>query len=371
MIAARPARAHHASLLLMLLAQPERAGELSPEEWDTTVRVARSAKLLAELGRRIERAGALDRVPSAVRDHMRAARVMVRHTHKMADLEFYRLARVLEPLAVPIVLLKGAAYLAQKLPFAEGRWMGDVDIMVPRTRIEEIEATLRGAGWAMEPMDAYDERYYRQWTHEIPPMRYPRHPMRLDVHHAILQQTARLKPDSLALLEASVPAPDRRFRVLCPEDQLLHASVHLFQDSDCANRLRDLADIDGLVRYFSRQAGFWERVRARTALHGLGRPVWYALHFAQQLLGLSLPGDTSSTAAPIPPVRALMDALVPRALLPPHPDRFSSWMTRLARDLLFIRSHWLRMPPALLSRHLAMKGLSRLKVARHRRTAAN
>lgn len=361
MIAARPAHAHHASLLLALLAQPEHACELSPDEWDTTVRVARSAKLLAELGCRIERAGALDRVPTAVRDHMRAARVMVRHTHKMADLEFYRLARVLEPLAVPIVLLKGAAYLAQELPFAEGRWMGDVDIMVPRARIGEVEAALRSAGWAMEPMDAYDERYYRQWTHEIPPLRYPRHPMRLDVHHAILQQTARLKPDSLALLEASVPAPDRRFRVLCPEDQLLHASVHLFQDSDCANRLRDLADIDGLVRHFSHDAGFWARVRARTALHGLGRPVWYALHFAHQLLGLSLPGDTSWTAAPASPVRALMDALVPRALLPSHPDRFSSRMTRLARDLLFIRSHWLRMPPALLARHLAVKGFSRLK----------
>jgi hypothetical protein len=364
MIAARPARAHHASLLLLLLAHPERAGELAPEAWDTTVRVARSAKLLAELGCRIERAGALDRVPSAVRDHMRAARVMVRHTHKMAELELHRLARVLEPLTVSIVLLKGAAYLAQGLPFAEGRWMGDVDIMVPRARIEEVEAALRSAGWAMEPMDAYDERYYREWTHEIPPLRYPRHPMRLDVHHSILQQTARLKPDAQALLAASVPAPDGRFRVLCPEDQLLHASVHLFQDSDCANRLRDIADIDGLVRHFSQDAGFWERLRSRIDLHGLGRPVWYALHFAQRLLGLSLPGDTIWIKAPNPPVRVLMDALVSRALLPPHPDRFPSQGTRLARDLLFIRSHWLRMPPALLARHLAVKAFGRLKSAR-------
>jgi hypothetical protein len=140
--------------------------------------------------------------------------------------------------------------------------------------------------------------------------------------------------------------------------------VHLFQDSDCANRLRDLADIDGLVRHFSQEPEFWERVRARTALHGLGRPVWYALHFAQQLLGLSLPGDTGWTAAPSSPLRTLMDALVPRALLPSHPDHFSSPVTRLARDLLFIRSHWLRMPPALLARHLAVKGFSRLKPAR-------
>lgn len=366
MPAARPARDEPASLLLLLLAHPERAGELKLEAWDTTVRMARSAKLLAELGCRIERAGALDRVPSVVRDHMRSERVLARHAQKMAALERHRLARVLEPLAVPVVLLKGAAYLAQGLPFAAGRWMGDVDIMVPRARIAEVEAALRNAGWEMEPLDPYDERYYREWTHEIPPLRYPGHPMELDVHHSILQHTARLKPDLQALFAASVPAPEGSFRVLCPEDQVLHASIHLFQDSDCANRLRDLVDIDGLVRHFSKVPGFEARLRSRVALHGLGRPLWYALHFAQGLLGLSLHGDIWSDATPSAPVRALMDALVPRALLPPHPDRLPSAATRLARDLLFIRSHWLRMPPALLARHLAVKGFGRLKPARRR-----
>ena len=363
MSAARQAPAQLAQHLLLLLAHPERAGEITPEEWDTTVRVARAARVLAELGWRIERAGALDRVPPAVRDHLRAARVTVRHTHQMAEFELHRIGQVLEPCAVPIVLLKGAAYLAQGLPFAKGRWMGDVDIMVPRARIGEVEAALRNAGWAMEPMDAYDERYYREWTHEIPPMRYPGHPMRLDVHHSILQLTARLKPDAPALLAASRPSPDGRFRVLCPEDQLLHASVHLFQDSDCANRLRDLLDIDGLVRHHAQAPGFEERLRSRTAVHGLGRPLWYALHFSRRLLGTSLIGDTVG-AAPSGPVRALMGALVPQALLPPDPDRRPSATSRFARDLLFIRSHWLRMPPALLARHLAVKGFGRLKPTR-------
>ena len=364
MPAARPARTDPASHLLSLLAHPEHAGELAPEAWDTTVRVARSAKLLAALGRRIEAAGVLNRLPPSVRDHMRSARTMVRHTHKMADLELHRLAQVLEPLAVPVILLKGAAYLAQGLPFAAERWMGDVDIMVPRARIGEVEDALRNAGWAMEPMDAYDERYYREWTHEIPPLRYPGHPMRLDVHHSILQLTARLKPDAEALLSASVPAPDGRFRLLCPEDQLLHASVHLFQDSDCANRLRDLVDIDGMVGHFSRNPGFAERLRSRVALHGLGRPLWYAMHFAERLLGLSVPDNIWPETAPSAPLRALMDALVSRAIIPPDPDSLPTRATRFARDLLFIRSHWLRMPPALLARHLAVKGFGRLKSIR-------
>jgi hypothetical protein len=288
----------------------------------------------------------------------------------MSELELHRLAQVLEPLGVPVVLLKGAAYLVQGLPFAQGRWMGDVDIMVPRPRIGEVEAALRHAGWAMEPMDAYDERYYREWGHEIPPMRYPGHPMRLDVHHSILQPTARLKPDAAALLAASVPAPDGPFGVLCPADQLLHASVHLFQDSDCANRLRDLVDIDGLVRHHARDPGFAAQLQARASVHGLGRPLWYAMHFAPRLLGMSSFGDTSLGVAPSAPIRALMDALIPRALLPPDPDRRPARSVRLARDLLFVRSHWLRMPPSLLASHLFVKGLSRLKPVRREPSAA-
>lgn len=363
MPAARPANDHPAWHLLLLLARPERACELTPEAWDTTVRVARSAKLLAELGCRVERAGMLKHVPAAVRDHIRAAQAIVRHTHKMAELELHRLARVLGPLSVPVVLLKGAAYLTQGLPFAAGRWMGDVDIMVPRARLADVEAELRAAGWEMEPLDPYDEHYYREWSREIPPMRFPGHPMRLDVHHSILQLTSRLRPDADALVAASVPAADGRFRVLCPEDQLLHASVHLFQDSDCANRLRELADIDGLVRSLSRTEGYSQRLRARTELHGLRRPLWYALHFSQQLLETSWFGDIEM-GRPSAPIRMLMNELVPRALLPIHPDQWPPWAARMARHLLFIRSHWLRMPAVLLTRHLAIKGFRRLKPVR-------
>ena len=50
-----------------------------------------------------------------------------------------------------------------------------------------------------------------------------------------------------------------------------------------------------------------------------------------------------------------MDRLVPRALDPAHPDHPVSAGSRLARWLLYVRSHWIRMPPALLARHLAYK----------------
>ena len=57
---------------------------------------------------------------------------------------------------------------------------------------------------------------------------------------------------------------------------------------------------------------------------------------------------------PAAPVLALMDRLAPRTLYPQHPD-FHSRRTAVARLLLYMRSHWIRMPPFMLARHLGYK----------------
>jgi hypothetical protein len=362
-------RARCVRVLLYLLAHPELVRALTAEDWDRVVRVARSAKLLAELGIRSERCGALDQVPAEVQRHLQSERAIARHVQAMAQLELCRLTRSIRPLGVPIVLLKGAAYLAQSLPFANGRWMGDVDIMVPHRVINEVEGALKRSGWEMQSLAHYDEHYYRD-SHELPPLRFPRHPMELDVHHTILPPAARLKPDADELFAASHAVPGTIFRVLCPEDQVLHACVHLFHDSDCANRLRDLVDIAGLIEHFSSaSSAFWPRLRSRADLHGLGRPLWYGLHFVHELLSVPISQDAAQglvDARPSMPVRIAMGWLVPRSLLPTNPDRFPPFPTRLARKALFVRSHWLRMPPLRLARHLGIKGFMRVRPARRR-----
>jgi hypothetical protein len=42
---------------------------------------------------------------------------------------------------------------------------------VPRASLDAAERALVGAVWQMEALDPYDERYYRKWSHELPPMR--------------------------------------------------------------------------------------------------------------------------------------------------------------------------------------------------------
>jgi len=349
----------HAALLLAILVSPERAGVLTLDDWDLVVRAARSARLLAVLRARIDRAQLLGSIPPEVRAQLDGAWSAAAYRRQMVLREMSAVAKVLEPLDIPLVALKGAAYIAQGLRCAEGRLPEDLDLMVPRDRLDEAEHALVGAGWASDTTDPYDQRYYRAWSHELPPMRFAGHVIELDVHHAILPPVGRARPDIRALFEGTVPIPGVSFRALSPADQVLHACAHLFQDSDCAGRLRDLVDIDALLReHVAVTPGFWTALLARARRHSLGRPLWYALRYGQMWLETPVPAGVAAEVARLrPPAlsRAAMDRLVPRALLPRSPDEEPTFSTRLARFALFFRSMWLRMPPWLLAYHALAK----------------
>ena len=212
-------------------------------------------------------------------------------------------------------------------------------------------------------LDPYDERYYRQWMHEIPPLRHRERETEIDIHHTILPRTSRLQPDPKLLLSAAQPLSNPRMQVLAPHDMVLHSLAHLFLegDPDEGLRFRDLVDVHDLLGHFGQETGFWEGLIPRAQALDLERPLFYGLRYAERLLGTSIPAVMMSDveeAAPPAPIRALMDRLVPLAILPGHPDYPRAG---LARWLIYMRAHWLRMPPLLLARHLGYKAWLRLR----------
>src|SRR6185369_7679643 len=89
----------------------------------------------------------------------------------------------------------------------------------------------------------------------------------IDVHHTILPLTARRTPDAAALIAASQPLGNG-LSILSPPDMIVHAAAHLFADGDLAGGLRNLWDIDRVLRQFAGES-FWDRLRERARLHGL------------------------------------------------------------------------------------------------------
>src|SRR3546814_12103122 len=136
-----------------------------------------------------------------------------------------------------------------ELPSARGRLFSDIDFMVPRARIEEVEHRLLDAGWEPAVADEYDQLYYRRWTHQIPPLRHFRRNTVLDVHHTIVPLTARAPVAAEALATQSLALDgDGQLRILAPADLVLHAALHLFNDGESDHGLGDMPDIGGLLQ---------------------------------------------------------------------------------------------------------------------------
>ena len=342
-------------LVVQAFRQPQQLATFSLAQWDLLLRQAAAANLTAALYYIAEQSGQLDAVPAPAREQLAWARTLAERHSQAVRFEVREIGRALAGLALPLILLKGAAYTLAGLAPARGRLFSDIDILVPRERIAEVEAALMLHGWAGGQHDAYDQRYYREWMHELPPMQHIKRQSQIDVHHAILPETAAVRPDPAALRAAAVAvAGAEGVRVFAPVDMVLHSAVHLFYDGEFDHGMRDLIDIQRLLLEFGKVPGFWTALPQRAAELQLTRPLFYALRYAGLLLGLDVPPEALAAGRPSAPLMALMDQLFCRALLPNHAS-CADRLTGSARFLLYIRANWLRMPPLLLARHLFHK----------------
>lgn len=349
-------------LTRVLRDQPSMAA-LDAPGWELLLRQAGAADMGATLSLLAEEHGLLAALPARVQRRLAWSRTAWERHTQAVRFEVQQVQRALHTTGLPLILLKGTAYVAAGLPAAAGRLFSDIDLLVPKTALGEVESVFMLHGWASSHHDAYDQRYYREWMHELPPMEHIRRGNTIDVHHAILPETARVRPDPALLRAAALPIAGSgsgadALYTLAPHDMVLHSAVHLFSEGEWHHGLRDLFDIHRLLLHFGAVPGFWDGLVARALQLQLARPLFYALRYGVRLLGTPVPQPVLSEAAaagsPGAPLLALMDTLFLRALLPPHPS-CAGRLTPAALGVLYLRGNWLRMPPLKLARHLFHK----------------
>ena len=105
-------------------------------------------------------------------------------------------------------------------------------------------------------------------------------------------------------------------------------------------------DIDRLLREFAAAPGFWQRFGERARLHQLGRAVSLSLRLASRIY-----------LTPVEPALAgrarAGDRLFELRLL--ARNGWGQPRRPALRFAFYLRSHWLRMPPLMLARHLWVK----------------
>ena len=330
-----------ARLLSRVLTDPGYDLTLDAKGWTALLAMAHAERLSGSLAVRLDRLT----IPDTPREVLDAARINAEASRTAALWEAEMARRTLAPLGIPLILLKGAAFVAAGLDAGRGRMIGDLDILVPRGSLDEAEAALLAAGWEWVKPDPYDDAYYREHMHELPPLIQATRDRMIDVHHTILPLTARPTPDAAALIADAVELRDG-LKTLSPADMLIHAAAHLFADGDLAGGLRNLWDIDLLIREQSGAPDYWQTLVERARLHNLVPHVSRALRLVHHLF-----------ETPVDPFLAYearrgdifyMGRILAR-------NRWGQETRKALRMAFYIRSHWIRMPPLMLARHLWTK----------------
>ncbi len=331
-----------ARMLANILRDP---GAYAPREadiWTGIITIARAEQLLGTLAFRLR---TMD-LPPPVAAIMADARVNALYQRRGALWEADCARRALADLSYRVVLMKGTAYVAAGLRAGEGRHIGDLDIIVAHAALPETERLLlEKGGWEWVKEDAYDDAYYRDHMHELPPLIHKDRDRMIDVHHTILPITARPTPDAAVMLADAVQLENGLY-VFAPADMVCHCAAHLIADGDLTGGMRNLWDMHCLLSEFSDgDLEFWANLRRRANHHQLLPAVRRAARLSADLYGTQLPLDWDKT-------NRLDRHFIRRILARNIWGQGTNGFTRLC---FYVRSHWLRMPPLMLVAHLWTK----------------
>ena len=343
-------------LLQRVLLDPAMVTRLDKRELGQLVAQGRASRLLATLTLELERAKVFSHIPDTARRHFNSTLML--HEKQQRDLAYdvRHLRKAFDSIDEKLILLKGAAYLQAGLAVGRGRLISDIDIIVPSAGVARAENTLKAFGWENGQLDPYNERYYRQWMHEIPPLVKPRRGTTLDLHHTILPPTAKAQVDAGLLFEELIEIEPGIY-TLSWKDMVIHSATHLFHEGEFHHGLRDLWDLDRMLRDFPHQdRSFWRDLVARAQQLDLLGPLFHGLNYAQQVFHTPVPEDVNARASSYARRlrKPLMDFLFLRALRPDQPECRLAF-TDPALTALYVRSHYLRMPLHLLIPHLVRK----------------
>ena len=332
----------NAQALVDALREPQTTASLDGNSWTELISIARAESLLGSLAYRLAETEVPRQVRAILDDAIGSADLARRQALWEADCA----KRALANLDCKVILMKGTTYVAADLNAGIGRSIGDLDIMVARDDLAQVEEALLDAGWEWVKPDPYDDDYYRQYMHELPPLIHRERDRMIDVHHTILPLTAGPTPDAQAMLDDAVRLESGLY-VMAPADMLLHSVTHLFADGDLAGGLRNLWDINQLIRQFVREdKEFWSSLSKRSEQHQLKPHLARALRLSRKLY--QTPVDQTLVGK-----NRLSDDIYVRRLL--ARDGYGRETCKITRQVFYIRSHWLRMPPMMLAKHLWTK----------------
>ncbi len=246
---------------------------------------------------RMQRDGLLPLLPAELKKYLRQLHAANLERNQAFREALRELLLTLQQLAVPAILLKGAATFCDDLYGDPGaRMMGDIDLLVAPPQLETVREALTALGYREFPDPApecpeYAPSYRSQ---HLSRLHKPGTPVAVEVHFKVGRgQDGRVLPAELAWECSQQAAIDGiATAVLDPTRRLLHNTVHALVPSESFIHshvpLRDLAEFSALARRYA-SALAWDEWFESGAGNGLATEFRTYLALACRLTGMSCP----------------------------------------------------------------------------------
>jgi hypothetical protein len=264
--------------------------------WERVIASASRLGLAPLLYRNLSRSQFREQVPPAVMASL------ARSAHAAAcqmTLQIEALRSIVEALraeGIDPVLLKGAAIALTLYDQPSLRMMQDIDLLVPADRVSVAIKSLERHGYRSAVTDRGADFYLSH--HHATPMVSRGGRVVVEIHRGLIPGEAGLRLDPAPFIERAIRlgSADSSYRVLSPEDQILHACLHLSYCDRFVGKLRDLMDLHALVEARSGKLEWGRMLEAAGALE-VARSLYSTLDLSRRLLGTSVPAEAMNEFA--------------------------------------------------------------------------
>ncbi len=251
--------------------------------WQKVLTLARQNGIVTLFYYNLKKTGREDLIPTKIRQEFEKSYFGISLQNICYFGELKKILLLLSSSGIEVVILKGMMLAHKVYANAALRPMADIDVLVKKQDVDQVENLLLGAGYMIGT--GLNPRWYREHHHHLAPFHNPRSGICLEVHYDLLSPR---KGIHLEINKVWQRAETERIdgidtKILCAEDMLTHLCLHLFV-STCVGRIKHLVDIAQLLGYVKEDID-WDMIEKEASENHYIDYIYYSLYNARHLLG--------------------------------------------------------------------------------------
>ena len=230
-------------------------------------------------------------IPLTVKAQLMAAFYNTTAQNQVMFQELERILDVFNETDIPVIVLKGAALAATVYPEISLRPMGDLDLLVPKDKINQANQCLNALGYT-DAKPHLSEKLNRKIGHHIELRGGPNGSVMVELHWSLIAGDVDVRTASMDWFWERTTTWEENETVLLlnPTANLLYLSAHLMlQHGGAQSRLIWFVDLDRILRHKQTLIN-WADLITTTKEHHWELPLLYSIEELEYRLDTPLPG---------------------------------------------------------------------------------